>query len=213
MRQNLRYGHAAQDMFPVRVHPFNAYRPDGHTLNRVSAISDDDIRSLSVDTQLEARLRTGLLAHTLLAGVDHLRGKLSFNFANSAIGVPPLDVLNPVYGLPVTRPTSYTNSTFRAVRQTGLYLQDQIRWGRAIATLGLRHDRSSIDTTNRMLASRPVVPTEDSATTGLHRPGLRVRQRRRALCELFHPRSCRSPAWTATTSRSARRRAGSSSSA
>lgn len=166
VRQNLRYGHAEQDMFLVRVHPFNAYQPDGHTLNRVSAISDDDIRSLSVDTQLEARLRTGPLAHTLLAGVDHLRGKLSFNFANSAIGVPPLDVLNPVYGLPVTRPSSYTNSTFQAVRQTGLYLQDQIRWGRAIATLGLRHDRSSIDTTNRMLASRPVVPTEDSATTG-----------------------------------------------
>lgn len=166
VRQNLRYGHAEQDMFLVRVHPFNAYRPDGHTMNRVSAISDDDIRSLSVDTQVEAKVRTGPLEHTLLAGVDHLRGKISFNFANSAVGVPSLDVLNPVYGLPVTRPTAYTTSNLQQLQQTGLYLQDQIRWGRAIATLGLRHDRSSIDTTNRTLASRPTVATDDSATTG-----------------------------------------------
>jgi iron complex outermembrane receptor protein len=166
VRQNLRYGESSQDMFLVRVHPFNAYRPDGHTFNRVSAISDDDIRSFAVDTQAEVRFATGALSHTLLAGVDHLRGSFSLNFANSAVGVPPLDVLNPVYGQVVTRPGTYTSSSYQKATQTGVYLQDQIRWGRAIATLGLRHDSSDIDTTNRMPRVPTTVTTKDSATTG-----------------------------------------------
>lgn len=166
VRQNLRYGESDQDMFLVRVHPFNAYRSDGHTLNRVSAISDDNIRSLAVDTQLEARLRTGALSHTALVGVDHLRGNFSLNFANSALGVPTLDVLAPVYGRAVTHPGTFTSSTRQSVTQTGLYVQDQIRWGRAVATLGLRHDRSQVDTTNRVLSPEQDVPTDDTATTG-----------------------------------------------
>lgn len=165
VRQNLRYGDAQQDMFLVRGHPFNALRADGHTLNRVSAISDDRARSLSVDNQVEARFSTGAVSHTLLAGLDHVRGKLSYNFANSAVGVPSLDLWNPVYGQYVTRPTSFTSSRSQDVTQTGLYLQDQVRFGRAIATVGLRHDRAETEQTNHIGKPSTSV-TRDSATTG-----------------------------------------------
>ncbi|MGJ7546617.1 TonB-dependent siderophore receptor [Variovorax sp. LT1R16] len=165
VRQNLRYGHAKQDMFLVRAHPFNALQADGQTLNRVSAISDDDVRSFSVDNQIEARLRTGAATHTLLAGVDHVRGKLSYNFANSAVGVPTLNIFRPVYGQAVLRPTAFTNSSAQDVTQTGLYLQDQVRLGRFIATLGLRHDQSKLETTNRIGTPLTVV-TDDAASTG-----------------------------------------------
>lgn len=166
MRQNLRYGDSQQDMFLVRGHPFNAWARDNHTMNRVSAISDDRARNFSVDTQAEARFTTGALRHTVLAGVDYMRAALSGNFSNSAVGVPSLDMWFPVYGRYVQRPASYTTSSYQQLRQTGLYLQDQIRWGRAIFTAGLRHDRAGMTTTNRIRLPYRVTRTDDSATTG-----------------------------------------------
>lgn len=50
VRQNLRYGKSDQDMFLVLVNPAFAYQPDGHTLNRATAISDDWVSSFNVDT-------------------------------------------------------------------------------------------------------------------------------------------------------------------
>ncbi|WP_050461565.1 TonB-dependent siderophore receptor [Herbaspirillum autotrophicum] len=164
VRQNLRYGHAQQDMFLVRAHPFVALQANGRTLNRVSAISDDDVRSFSVDNQLEARVRTGPLSHTILAGLDYTRGKLSYNFANSAVGVPTLDIFNPVYGQAITRPTVFSSSSYQELTQTGVYLQDQIRYGSLIGTIGLRRDQSKIDSLNRITAVTKT--TDDSATTG-----------------------------------------------
>jgi len=162
VRQNLRWARSQQDMFLVRVHPFNPYAADGHTLNRLAAVSDDDIRTFTVDTHAEWRLRSGDVSHTVLAGVDYLHSDLSLKFGTGA--APSLDIWNPVYGQSVTRPAAYSTSTRQNVAQIGLYLQDQIRWGRTIATIGLRHDRSTVDSTNRLAGS--TVNTDDSATTG-----------------------------------------------
>ncbi|MDH2049300.1 TonB-dependent siderophore receptor [Achromobacter marplatensis] len=164
VRQNLRFAQGKQDMFLIRAHPFVAYQPDGHTLNRVSAISDDSIKSLAVDSQIETRFDTGALRHTLLVGLDLQRGTLSNNFANSSIGVPPLDILDPIYDRVIPKPPAYTSSSFQNVRQVGLYAQDQIRFGRAIATLGLRHDDSRISANNRITNATTI--TSDSKVTG-----------------------------------------------
>ena len=162
--KNLRFAQGKQDMFLIRAHPFVAYQPDGHTLNRVSAISDDSIKSLAVDSQIETRFDTGALRHTLLVGLDLQRGTLSNNFANSSIGVPPLDILDPIYDRVIPKPPAYTSSSFQNVRQVGLYAQDQIRFGRAIATLGLRHDDSRISANNRITNATTI--TSDSKVTG-----------------------------------------------
>ena len=166
VRQQLRYGRSAQDMFLVRVHPGAAFDDDGHTLNRVSAVSDDDIRSLAVDTRLEARVQTGPVRHTILGGVDYVDTRLSTNFANTGVGVPGLDLLNPVYGVEVPRPQRLGRSTYQRARQVGYYLQDQVRFDRFIGTVGLRHDRSSIRSTDRLDEEVPVEVTHDSNTSG-----------------------------------------------
>ncbi|MGQ3294928.1 MAG: TonB-dependent siderophore receptor, partial [Shinella sp.] len=73
VRQNLRYGRSDQNMFLALVNPVFAYQPDGHTLNRASAVSDDWVSTFNVDTQVEARFDTGAFGHTLLLGLDYLK--------------------------------------------------------------------------------------------------------------------------------------------
>lgn len=149
IRQNLRYSRSSQDMFLVLVNPAFAYQSDGHTLNRASGASEDTLSAFSVDTQAEARFETGHLDHTLLFGLEYINASSDRNFGNATAGVPPLDYLDPHYGgISIAYP-AYTASALQKQRQLGVYLQDQIRYDRLIATLGLRYDRSEISTFNR----------------------------------------------------------------
>lgn len=165
VRQNLRYGRSSQNMFLVLVNPAFAYQPDGHTLNRASAISDDWVSSFNVDTQLEARFDTGAFDHTALFGIDYLRADSSTTFGNGFAGVPPLDYLDPVYGAGSIPKPAIQRSGLQEQRQIGFYLQDQIRYDNWIGTFGLRYDLSDIDTQNRMLAGSPAVSNDDRELT------------------------------------------------
>ncbi|XSG81099.1 MAG: TonB-dependent siderophore receptor [Methyloligella sp. ZOD6] len=165
VRQNLRYGFADQDFFLALVNPAFAYPPAGNgtTLNRVSAATDDQLENFAVDNQLEARFRTGNFKHTSLFGVDYLWAESFTNFGNG-FGASPIDYLDPEYGLaPISVPT-FTRSGLQKQEQLGLYLQDQIRYDRWLATLGMRYDISEIDTTDR-LAGTPTVTARDEAVT------------------------------------------------
>lgn len=169
-RQNLRYARSSQDMFLVLVNPAFAYQPDGHTLNRVSAASDDRLSSFNVDNQLEARFNTGSLDHTVLFGLDYLRGVSDRQFGNSPAGVPPFDYLDPDYTPAVIPYPAYTTSVHQKQQQLGFYAQDQIRYDQWVGTFGLRYDLSEIDTTNRLAPGMPTVTNEDkklSARAGL----------------------------------------------
>ncbi len=165
VRQNLRYGRSDQNMFLVLVNPAFAYQPDGHTLNRASAVSDDWVSSFNVDTRLEARFDTGAFDHTALFGIDYLRANSSTNFGNGISGVPPLDYLNPVYGGTSIPVPAIQRSGLQEQRQIGLYVQDQIRYDNWIGTFGLRYDLSDIDTQNRMLPGSPTVSNHDRELT------------------------------------------------
>ncbi|MBK4215117.1 TonB-dependent siderophore receptor [Paracoccus caeni] len=171
LRQNLRYARSAQDMFLVLVNPAFAWPGDfpgtpGAEMNRVTAASDDELRNLAVDSQAEARFSTGAAEHTLLIGVDYNWSRFSGKFGNSAPGVVPgLDFTDPQYGLDGVVPPAYTTSVLQTRKQLGLYAQDQIRAGAWITTLGLRYDRSEIDTINR-LAGDQLTQTDDNALTG-----------------------------------------------
>ncbi|WP_343207716.1 TonB-dependent siderophore receptor [Ancylobacter oerskovii] len=164
-RQNLRYAESSQDMFLVLVNPAFAYRPDGHTLNRVSGASDDQLSSFNVDNQLEARFGTGAFDHTVLMGFDYIRATSDRNFGNSANGVPTLDYLDPVYGTATIPYPAYTTSVLQEQEQAGFYVQDQIRYDRWMGTFGLRYDMSRIDTTNR-ITNAATVSNEDNRVTG-----------------------------------------------
>lgn len=58
-----------------------------------------------------------------------------------------IDVTNPVYSQPVGPLASVIKSD-QSLRQTGVYLQDQIELGRLRAVLGVRHDWTDQDSDN-----------------------------------------------------------------
>ncbi|MDX3974264.1 TonB-dependent siderophore receptor [Shinella sp.] len=163
VRQNLRYGRSDQNMFLVLVNPVFAYQPDGHTLNRASAISDDWVSSFNVDTQAEARFDTGALDHTLLIGLDYLKASSSTNFGNGLVGIPPFDLLDPTYGEVDIPVPDIQRSGLQKQQQLGLYAQDQIRYDNWVGTFGLRYDFSDIESTNRLTGT--TVSNDDQRLT------------------------------------------------
>ena len=133
---------------------FNA---DNRTVLRDASWTLGNARMLLVDTQVEGKLRWGEAEHTVLGGLDVQRnhwGQQSWRAV-----APAIDVYNPVYGN-FTAPSASALARVPSVeqRQLGFYAQDQIKWGRWTATLGLRHDNAKSDT-----EGRPVAAVNDKA--------------------------------------------------
>ncbi|WP_244467944.1 TonB-dependent siderophore receptor [Nitratireductor soli] len=168
MRQNLRYSRSEQDMLLALVNPAFAFAgAPSNELSRVSAVSDDWTSAFAVDTQFQGEFSTGALEHTALFGVDYTRGISDTNFGNSAFGdpvPPPLDYLDPDYGVVVPVP-AFQRSGLQTQNQIGFYLQDQVRYNRWVGTFGLRYDMSEIETIDRM-AGTPAIDNDDQRLTG-----------------------------------------------
>jgi len=167
VRQNLRYAASDQHMDLVLVNPAFAYpwpgTPNGSSLDRATAISDDQLSTFAVDTQVEANFDTGALWHTALFGIDYNASKSRRAFGNRIDGVPPIDYLDPEYGLDF--PTAPVTTSYRQdARQLGLYAQDQVRYDRWVGTFGLRYDLSEIDGLNRLNGT--TTSNNDNALTG-----------------------------------------------
>lgn len=120
---------------------------------------------LSIDNHVLGRVQTGPLAHSLLLGLDYNR---NHTVRDEKWGVgPTLDnVFAPHYGRPVDTSvsTSWVNAGNRTT-QLGVYLQDQVRLGRWVFTVGGRHDKVSTEVTDRWTGSR-TTDRDWSATTG-----------------------------------------------
>lgn len=113
------------------------------TVNRNAVTRYDTDKGWSVDNQLQGRLRTGALEHTLLVGLDYV--DRDFARAQRTGTVAALDLYNPVYGSAVTL-SSGSGVSDSGARQLGLYLQDQIKLGAGwIALLGARYDKARND--------------------------------------------------------------------
>ena len=103
-------------------------------------------RMATVDTNLLGRLNTGALQHQLLLGVDWNRQTEDKTDSGDAYDLP-IDAFAPVYtGRATVTPVAVAGNQ---QRQTGLYVQDQMKWDRWIFIAGLRHDRvtSGVDGT------------------------------------------------------------------
>lgn len=158
VRQNLRYGHARNDADYLYG---NGLRADGYTLNRIVLSQKDELDAFVVDTAMEARFLTGPLSHTVLVGVDYQNS--GYDSRSGTATGPTLDLRNPVYGLTIPRP-ALTSRTVQQQDQVGVYLQDQIRWGRLVVTLGGRQDWADQSTTNRVAGTGS--SQDDSAFSG-----------------------------------------------
>ena len=156
VRQNARYGRIKTDYRQIYANGFVTNDPDNvfdpsnfHTINRsLFASSPERGKTFTLDNQVQAKLRSGDWQHTVLLGLDYQRSV--FDQVMYFGEAPQLEVFAPVYGQPFSMPAPNTDSRVR-LSQTGIYLQDQIKWNeRWVATLGGRYDRARVDTDNHL---------------------------------------------------------------
>ncbi|WP_188590182.1 TonB-dependent siderophore receptor, partial [Achromobacter denitrificans] len=162
VRQNLRYGTVDALLDNVLVVGVN---PQG--LTRSARRFDEGMTALALDNQVQFNLDTGPLSHTLLAGLDFNRS--SADVSRTMGPAPSLNPYDPVYGVDVPTPTTPLANYLERTHQTGLYLQDQIRFAdRWVLTLGGRYDWYSQKTENRLLNTE----TDQDGTRFSGRAGL-----------------------------------------
>ena len=113
------------------------FQADQRTVNRNIYPWAEDVDGFAVDSRLGLRIG-GDVRHDVLVGYDYreLNNLARFGFAAG----PSLDAFDPVYGAPIVTPALATTYNDQRVRQGGLYLQDQIRFGATVLTLSGRFD-------------------------------------------------------------------------
>lgn len=136
---------------------------DLRTANRYSFSFAEDVETIAADNRLVGDFATGGVTHTVLVGLDYrnydYKGSSAYVF-----GMPSIDAFNPVYGAVIPEPALTTFSNYEE-SQTGLYVQDQIKFGGGlILTLGGRYDW--VETEDR-LANATSDVSEGSYRAGL----------------------------------------------
>ncbi|WP_192883081.1 TonB-dependent siderophore receptor [Paracidovorax avenae] len=121
---------------------------------------DDDM--LATDTSLLAQFDALGVKHRLVAGLDARSGKTWLGRRTCTIA--PMDLFNPVYGVPATCPTGYTADAPERLDVVGLYAQEQIKFNpQWTALFGLRRDWSSNTIDDHVAGQK--TQQKDSATT------------------------------------------------
>jgi iron complex outermembrane receptor protein len=123
---------------------------------------DDETTLLTTDTNAQLTLSTGPFEHTVLAGADTTRTKYeSVRFSGS---YAPADVFN-LAGTSVP-PLALMRVQADNRRQTGIYLQDQVRFNKLIAVIGGRRDFFQNEDITNTLTTASAIRDRDNATTG-----------------------------------------------
>ncbi|WP_024583133.1 MULTISPECIES: TonB-dependent siderophore receptor [Bradyrhizobium] len=161
VRQNLRYSDLDTDFAVVSPNPGT----DPTNMTRGAYTTQENIRSFTVDNQAEANFNTGPFQHTVLAGIDYMNAT-DKRLNGSLAVVPSINALNPVYGVPIG-PVPSTTNVRQTIDQLGGYLQDQIKFDRFVALLGVREDLATSRTETLTYATNltAIAPKSDTATT------------------------------------------------
>lgn len=137
LRQNLRWQRSEVSYQTMYGWP-PVLGADNRTVNRVYSISKPEVDVWVADHNLTGRFDTGALQHQVLVGLDYQHAEAE---DRGAFGLAtPLDYYTPVYGSFDPSGIVLTDRPGQRTQQRGLYLQDQIRLGNWLATLGLRKD-------------------------------------------------------------------------
>ncbi|MDS1141409.1 TonB-dependent siderophore receptor [Pusillimonas sp. SM2304] len=165
VRSNARYLHAEGIYRSVYS---NGYVPDSNyrLLTRRKGGTDVSMDTYAIDNHIQAKFNSGVLEHTLLAGVDfaHLD---SDTLSSSYDETLPLDIFNPDYHQNIG-PLNWVSDTNQRQYQTGVYLQDQIKINRLSILLGGRYDWSRTESagTNLTTSTPTASTTRAEAFTG-----------------------------------------------
>ncbi len=159
-RQNLRY--INQNM-NARRSWHNRPLKDQRILNRFAIQDRIDSYSWTIDNQLQWKLTTGTINHTLLTGIDYFKGSANQYLVFGA--APPLDLFAPVYNQIFPPPTILDGGEKSNMQRTGIYMQDQIKVGGLSLLIGGRYDKAKSSYENK---ARPGTDSRrsDQAFTG-----------------------------------------------
>ncbi|HKY01770.1 MAG TPA: TonB-dependent siderophore receptor [Burkholderiales bacterium] len=131
--QNLRYNDS--EVSYRNIYPTGVINGAGD-LSRVAWLQDASLHYWVTDTRAESNWKIGETQHQLVFGVDWQRARMDSE--NGFAGADPINAFNPVYtGF---TPPSLTPQPVNHQRQTGLYVQDQMKYERWTLGLGLRRD-------------------------------------------------------------------------
>jgi iron complex outermembrane receptor protein len=163
VRQSMRYREMSVDyktVYGTGIDPTNS-----RELTRGVFNTDEKLKAFTTDNQVQADFATGIVKHTVLAGLDYQHNLFAQRAGNDrAVDGLDLDMYNPVYGASVPAPTPYTDNT-TTLSQAGLYLQEQARIAeRWIVILGGRYDWAKNHTVER-LAGGKITDKKDEAFT------------------------------------------------
>lgn len=147
IRQNMRYAHVDgiyRTMYPdVFANPANPFLdPERRTIARITDGRETTKNNFTSDSNAELKFATGPLTHKTLFGIDY-RGQTERASSGKGYDPTPFDLYAPVYS-GIVPPTQSAEPNLRQ-SQIGLYAQDQVRLGRWLAVLGVRHDYVSND--------------------------------------------------------------------
>ncbi|MDX1598378.1 MAG: TonB-dependent siderophore receptor [Marinobacter sp.] len=121
--------------------------PDQRTITRARFDSFGRINGLNLDNQVEIGFNSGAADHTVLVGLDHqdidVSSRQFFGAASN------LDIFDPQYGAAVAEAPIFKDEEGE-LKQTGVYLQDQIRWDRWTLSLGGRYDNARSETLSNL---------------------------------------------------------------
>ena len=134
---------------------------DKRTITRSRYDSFGRVDGLNLDNQIEVKARTGFAEHTVLAGIDHQ--DVDVTSRQYFIAASDLDIFDPDYGAPVPDAPLY-GSKDSELKQTGVYLQDQVGIKQWTVTLGGRFDRARTTTVNNMTGA--ITQVSDEAFSG-----------------------------------------------
>jgi len=162
-RQNARYSYIDTDTQRVQGLAMN---PDLRTESRYGWAFPERSGVFSIDNQAEANFRTGPVQHTLLLGVDYQYEDARYE-ESQLVAVRAIDVFNPVYGAPVTRPPLGTRVD-QSRHQVGGYVQDSLAIDRWTFLLSGRYDWAGSDTNTLTAQTGNTVNSRqsDNAFTG-----------------------------------------------
>lgn len=160
-RQNLRYSNFDWNYQALGMSSINGgVGADGHSIRRNATFQDELLNTFNVDNNLLGEFETGDVEHKLLVGLDYRY--FSNNVHTRFFQATPLDILNPVYGGPISLISPTTNTLVNSdLSQIGIYIQDELAYNNWRATFGLRQDWASTDGTS-FNGLPGVVPTPTS---------------------------------------------------
>lgn len=140
------------------------------TINRRAWRQNSSNSTVALDSRLVGHLDAGAVKQILVAGMDFRRVNITQDIAYDTNGVSSINIWDPVYYLtyPDYSLNSPDNIRWQNMRQTqyqsGVYFQDQIKWGNLSVLLGGRQDwynyKGTVTTADNYLASGHGVITE-----------------------------------------------------